>query len=248
MKTIKFELNDYDKNLFGNLTLFLVNEDASSPLVIDVPGGGYSHIGTREGMPVVNKLIENNVNVALLAYSVYPIHYPVQENEINKSIEICRNFSKNIYLLGFSAGAHLTLLAYTDPKNDDIKGEIAIYPVVSFKNNPHEGSRKCLLNNELSKKNLDNYSIENRIKENLAPVLIFVSKNDQCVNPTNSILLAEALTKNNIKNKLTMYEDAPHGFALADETAIKDNDTSYVKKDVSKWFYEALNFIKTGNF
>ena len=120
---------------------------------------------TYFGRLCVNRFLKENINVASLKYSVFPYHYPVQELEINESINILRKYSKKIFLLGFSAGAHLSLLAYTNENNKDVKGMIALYPVVSFKEYVHEGSRDHFLNYETNEDNIKKYSIENVRKE-----------------------------------------------------------------------------------
>lgn len=243
MKTVRFELKNYVNGSTGELNLYLNDENKETPLLLVVPGGGYGHISIRENLPVVDCFLKEDINVASLKYSVFPIHYPVQEYEINESINILRNFSKNIFVVGFSAGAHLSLLAYTDIKNKDLKGIITLYPVVSFLKNYHEGSRNHFLNYEINEINLNKYSVEKRITSSLSPALIFVGKNDKSVDPKNSILLHETLDKFNVKNKLTIYEDAPHGFALADETTLINNDKSLIKKEAQGRVLEAMNFI-----
>ena len=248
MQTLKFDLNQYNSKLHGELTIFLNEDDLEKEMLLVVPGGGYDHLSIKENLPVVNRFLKENINVASLKYSVFPYHYPVQELEINESINILRKYSNKIFLLGFSAGAHLSLLAYTDENNKDIKGMIALYPVVSFKEYVHEGSRDHFLNYETNEDNIKKYSIENRIKEGLAPVMIFVGENDKSVNPENSIILKNKLDSFKIKNKLQVFKDGPHGFALADESTVINGDRSLVKKEAQKWVFEAIHFIKTGTF
>ena len=248
MQTLKFDLNQYNNKLHGELTIFLNEDDLEKEMLLVVPGGGYDHLSIRENLPVVNRFLKENINVASLKYSVFPYHYPIQELEINESINILRKYSKKIFLLGFSAGAHLSLLAYTYENNKDLKGMIALYPVVSFKEYAHEGSRDHFLNYETNEDNIKKYSIENRIKEGLAPVMIFVGENDKSVNPKNSMILKNTLDVFKIKNKLQVFKDGPHGFALADESTVINGDRSLVKKEAQKWVIEAINFIKTGTF
>ena len=124
MQTLKFDLNQYSNKLHGELTIFLNEDDLEKEMLLVVPGGGYDHLSIRENLPVVNRFLKENINVASLKYSVFPYHYPIQELEINEAINILRKYSKKIFLLGFSAGAHLSLLAYTNENNKDVKGMI----------------------------------------------------------------------------------------------------------------------------
>ena len=45
--------------------------------------------------------------------------------------------------------------------------------------------------------------------------------------------MIDALTSNEVYNEFVIFETGQHGLALADETAIKDGDTSYINKEVS---------------
>ena len=76
MQTLKFDLNQYNNKLHGELTIFLNEDDLEKEMLLVVPGGGYDHLSIRENLPVVNRFLKENINVASLKYSVFPYHYP----------------------------------------------------------------------------------------------------------------------------------------------------------------------------
>lgn len=235
MKQIKYKINEN-----SYYTLFLNNEDSSTPLIVVTPGGGYTHLSIREDLPVINKFLSYGFNACSFHYSILNKDNFIQEKEIETLInELSKKFN-NIYLVGFSAGGHLTGLVITSNNinTSKIKGVCLLYPVISLNEYAHLGSREYFLGKNDTKINRIKYSINERVlnkKSDLPPFLIFHSKEDKSVNPMNSILLKQALDKKNVLNKLTFFEHGPHGFALADETAINNGDTSYLIKENQIW-------------
>lgn len=235
MKKIKQQINES-----SFYTLYLNNEDPSIPLIVVIPGGGYTHLSLREDLPVINKFLSFGFNACSFHYSILNKDNFIQEKEIETLIDELSKTYKNIFLVGFSAGGHLTGIGVTSNNVDtsSIKGVCLVYPVISLNEFAHLGSREYFLGKNDNEINRIKYSINQRVldkKSDLPPFLIFHSKEDKSVNPMNSILLKEALDKKNVQNKLILFEHGPHGFALADETAINDGDTSYVVKDNQVW-------------
>lgn len=238
----------YKINETSSYTLFLNDKNPLTPLIVVIPGGGYNHLSVREDLPVVNKFLSFNYNVCSFHYSVSNNDNFIQEKEIEYLISTLSKTYENIYLVGFSAGGHLTSLGITSNNIDtsSIKGVCLLYPVISFLSYVHEGTKTNFLGKNNILENEIKYSINNRIlnkKTDLPPFFIFHSKEDKSVPYQNSLILKEALDKKNIKNKLTLFEQGPHGFALADETAILNGDSSYVVKENQIWIYDFINFI-----
>ena len=70
------------------------------------------------------------------------------------------------------------------------------------------------------------------------------TKTDTSVPYENTLMMVEALKKNNIVHECVLFISGQHGLALADKTAIKDGDTSYISDEVSVWPELLLKFIK----
>ena len=107
----------------GTLTLYLresveaMPHFRQRPLVLVVPGGGYTHVSPREGDPVA-------LQFAAAGYHTAVLHYAVRENardalpmrQLAQAIGLVRQHAEQwnilpdqIALCGFSAGGHLAL-------------------------------------------------------------------------------------------------------------------------------------------
>ena len=216
----------------------------NKPMILILPGGGYHHLSPREAEPVANKFLEFGYNVAILKYSVAPFQNPTQLIEVEYALKYLHRKFKNIFVMGFSAGGHLAALAGTSSLAKYIKGLILCYPVISFIKKPHKGTVQNFFNGQYTKKDLYNYSIENRVTKDTPPTFIWSTKKDKSVPYIHTLLMIDALTSNDVYNEFVIFETGQHGLALADETAIKDGDTSYINKEVSIWPTKANDFIK----
>ncbi len=218
----------------------------NKPCILIIPGGGYSHLSTREAKPVSNKFISLGYNTAILSYSLGPKYsYPVQKDEVNTALIYLSTKFKDLFIMGFSAGGHLAGIGGTDVNSSLLKGMILCYPVINFEKETHIGTR----DNFLGKYNLDseyqhNFSIDNRVTKNTPPTYIWTTLEDQTVPPSNTTRMEEALSKNNVYHEMKLYPHGRHGLALGDETAIKDGDTSYVIPEVQDWPNNVDAFIK----
>ncbi len=218
----------------------------NKPCILIIPGGGYSHLSTRESKPVSDKFISLGYNTAILSYSLGPKYsYPVQKDEVNTALIYLSTKFKDLFIMGFSAGGHLAGIGGTDVNSSLLKGMILCYPVINFEKETHIGTR----DNFLGKYNLDseyqhNFSIDNRVTENTPPTYIWTTLEDQTVPPSNTTRMEEALSKNNVYHEMKLYPHGRHGLALGDETAIKDGDTSYVIPEVQDWPNNVDAFIK----
>ena len=62
----------------------IVNEVyENKPIIVIFPGGSYTHLSTREAIPVSNKFIELGYNTAIVYYSVAPFADYIQEKQAN---------------------------------------------------------------------------------------------------------------------------------------------------------------------
>lgn len=226
----------------GVLKYYIYNPLA--PLILIVPGGGYSHLSQRESEPVAEKFLSLSYNVAILMYSVFPYCYPIQLNEINHAISFLKEKCKHIILCGFSAGGHLVGMASTSMFASYIDASIFCYPVISFEKYVHEGTRECFIGHVPSQYEKHLFSIDNRVSKKTPPCFVWTTREDQSVPYQNSICLIDTLKKNSIKCFFKLFPKGQHGLALADETAVKDGDKSYIIRDVQKWPLLADKFIK----
>lgn len=107
-----------DRNVFFQTYLFENSKELQPgierPLVIICPGGGYSFLSDREAEPVALAYNAAGYHAIVLHYGVdeYAV-MPGPLNDIADTVAYARNHSKewfidadNIYVCGFSAGAH----------------------------------------------------------------------------------------------------------------------------------------------
>lgn len=244
-KKEKIFLKD-QKSSCKNAYLEINNLYENKPCILIIPGGGYSHLSPREGTPVSNKFISLGYNTAILYYSLGPKYsYPVQKDEVNTALIYLSSKFKDLFIMGFSAGGHLAGIGGTDINSHLLKGMILCYPVINLESETHEGTRDNFLGKYKDDVTMQrSFSIDLRVNSSTPPTYIWTTLTDQSVPPSNTIRMEEALTKNNVYHKMKLYPRGPHGVALADETAIKDGDTSYVITEIQSWPNDVSEFIE----
>ena len=216
----------------------------NKPMIVIFPGGGYHHLSTREAIPVSNKFLSLGYNTTIVYYSVAPYANFVQEEQANLVIkELSKKYS-DIFVVGFSAGGHLAGLSATQEKVHNIKGMVLCYPVISLNEYTHKGTQENFLKDCNTLENQTKYSIHNRVNESTVPCFIWTTKDDASVPYQNTLMMIDKLNENKVFNRHVIFPSGPHGMALADESAIKDGDTSYVNKEVAMWPDLVDEFIK----
>ena len=133
-----------------------------------------------------------------------------------------------IGIMGFSAGGHLASTAGThfdagdsgaaDPI-DRLSSRpdflVLCYPVISFTNFPHQGSRRNLLGENADPKLVENLSNETQVTAQTPPTFLFHTTTDATVPVENSVMFYSALRKAGVPAELHIYERGPHGVGLA---------------------------------
>jgi acetyl esterase/lipase len=243
METRHLELKT-EFGIDGQGSLDIFKNDSSKALILICPGGGYHHLSPRESLPVVNKFLSFGYNCALLKYSVSPYSYPTQLNEINASIKYLSKIYKNIFLMGFSAGGHLASLGGTDIYSSLVKGMILCYPVISLNEYTHLGTQTNFLGSINLEENRKKFSINNRVNKLTPPTFIWCTRTDESVSYQNTLMMIEALKKNNVYNEFIIYPNGPHGMALADESATIEGHENCKDEEVAGWVNNANLFIQ----
>lgn len=131
-----------------------------------------------------------------------------------------------IGIMGTSAGGHLATMAGTAQKDlSNISDSsdrfsfkpnfmILVSPVIDMGTYAHKGSRKNLLGADPDQKSIEGYSPQLHVNATTPPAFIVHAFNDKSVNPQNSLLLYEALLKNNISSALHIFPQGGHAIAL----------------------------------
>lgn len=205
--------------------------------VIVCPGGGYSGLSMdKEGDQIAKWLNSLGVTAFVLKYRLGPkYHHPVELGDAQRAIRTVRAkaadyrvLTDRIGIMGFSAGGHLASTAGThfDAGNqgatdaiDRVSSRpdflILCYPVISFLNFAHQGSKRNLLGENPDPKLVDSLSSETQVTAQTPPTFLFHTTTDATVPVENSVMFYSALRKAGVPAELHIYERGPHGVGLA---------------------------------
>lgn len=212
-------------------------EKANGAAVIICPGGGYGHLAvTYEGHEVADWYNEYGVTGFVLRYRLAPRYkHPSPMQDVQRAIRTVRANAKEwgldpnrIGVMGFSAGGHLASTAAThfDDGDSAAKDEIdrvscrpdfavLAYPVITFGEFTHSGSRDNLLGKNPDPKLVELMSNEKQVTEKTPPTFLFHTGTDTAVPPENSLLFYAAMRKAKVPAELHVYEEGRHGVGLA---------------------------------
>jgi dipeptidyl aminopeptidase/acylaminoacyl peptidase len=219
-------------------------------LVLVFPGGGYSRTSARESDPVADVFMKDGYHSAIYYYREELLIYPEIKEEGEHVLSLLKRnpLVNRIFLIGFSAGAHLAALLMSSYP-DLVSGTILAYPVItSNRKYWNQGSIENLLGNDLSKERLHQVSLEHQMHEKVSPVFIMHTMDDLSVPVENSLLLIEALKKHHVLVEAHLYPKGRHGLSLATkETRFEDMDPDEFVQAygyLSGWIELAKNFLK----
>lgn len=193
------------------------------PAVIICPGGGYCEVCfSGEGTPILNYMEAQGYAAFILRYRVSPAVYPAPQEDLSLAIRYVREHASeygvdpdNILTLGASAGGHLcasqaALAKRAEEKPDKV---CLCYPVISFTEEPHEGSAELLTGGDASLR--EKLSVENLVTGSYPETFVWTCADDDCVPPSNAVRMGEALEKAHVRHELCVYPSGGHGCGLA---------------------------------
>ncbi|RRN77044.1 alpha/beta hydrolase [Pseudoxanthomonas sp. SGD-10] len=223
--------------------------------VIICPGGGYAGLAlSHEGYDVAKKFAELGVSAFVLKYRL-PSDEIMKDRKIGplqdaqQAIKYIReNASKygidvnKIGVMGFSAGGHLASTASTqfrrqvidNKENTSLRPDFSIllYPVITFGEFTHKGSRKNLIGDHATQELIDLYSSEKQVTSETPITFIVHSNDDKAVPVENTLSYIQALNKAGVKNEAHIYAVGGHGYGM-DSNRIKD-----------VWFDRLVNWMR----
>ena len=218
--------------------------------VIVCPGGSYSWLGMKaEGEEAAQWLQANGINAFLLRYRVanvsayifgyrvfglgnrYPKMLTDVENALQQVYETADSMridTTKIGVMGFSAGGHLTMMAYSHNRTDYKPSFLCpIYPVVTMsdKRYVHKRSRRGALGvcGQWKEPLRDSLSIERHIDTDCPPVFLVACEDDKVVKYQNAELLDSALTANNVPHTYLRYSTGGHGFGASETKGTEES-------------------------
>ena len=203
------------------------------PAVIVVPGGGYGMVSKREGEPVAGHFLANGFQAFVLTYLVAGdgVSYPEQLIELASAVDYVKKHAaefnvnpEEIFVVGFSAGGHLTANLAVDYQNVSSRAGVELdckptgvglgYPVINKQG--HMGSFINLLQGytDEAKSVLEGeLALEKCVSPQTVPSFIWTTAEDACVDPLNSLDYASACSKHKVPFELHVYPQGGHGLS-----------------------------------
>ena len=206
--------------------------------VMICPGGGYGILAaSHEGSDIAQWFNEMGVAAFVLKYRLPnpEIMTNQQEVPLMDAVQgmtlIRQNAGKygidpaKIGVMGFSAGGHLASTLATHYHLDAKTSEMAkpnfailLYPVITFGEKAHVGSRNNLLGKlNTSPEMLAYYSNELQVTNQTPPTFLVHAENDKAVPVENSISFYLACLKNSVPAEMHLYPTGGHGFGMRTE-------------------------------
>lgn len=221
------------------LTAYLPPKDkATGAAVMICPGGGYWILASgHEGEDVARWLNSMGVVAFVLKYRLPDEKIMTNPHEVPlmdamRGMTLIRTNAarygidpNRIGVMGFSAGGHLASTLSThyfrgDRASEQAKPNFAIllYPVITFGDKAHTGSRDKLLGNlKTSPEMIAYYSNEQQVTSQTPPTFLVHSEDDKGVPVENSILYYQACLKNGVPAEMHLYPTGGHGYGLRTE-------------------------------
>lgn len=217
------------------LTVYPATKKATSGAAIMIcPGGGYSILASgHEGADVARWFNEQGITAFVLKYRLpddrimtkpaeVPLLDAMQGMVLIRQQAARFNIDPNkIGVIGFSAGGHLASTLSThyyqgQGANEQARPNFAIllYPVVTFGEKAHAGSREKLLGKNASAAQVAYYSNELQVTKQTPVTFLVHSMDDNVVPVENSIDYYLALKKSNVPAEMHLYPTGGHGYAL----------------------------------
>ena len=213
------------------------NGTANGTAVIICPGGGYSGLAMRgEGFPAAKEFNKIGVTAFILKYRLPNDDImndknigPLQDAQAAMALVRSRAAEwglnpNRIGIMGFSAGGHLASTEGThfntpvidNKSNVSLRPDfmILIYPVITFGELTHGGSKRNLIGTTPTQDKVDLYSNEKQVTANTPITFIIHAQDDTTVPVQNTLMFYDALVKNKVPSEMHIYPAGGHGFGI----------------------------------
>ena len=238
MKTFCTQLSD---DGLVNLTAYLhdLSPELSNlntrPCVMILPGGGYNMLSDREGEPVAAAFFAHGYNAFVLRYSVGKnkcFSDALRDGQnalrlIRANAEEWHINPQQIAVCGFSAGGHLAAsLGVTGTERPNAL--ILAYP--------------CILDSMSRILSFPVPSCDETVDSNTPQAFLFHTSNDSSVPVENSLRMADALARNNIRFELHIFSEGLHGLSLANRLTCNSSE-DMINPAAEQWLPLCLSWL-----
>jgi len=217
--------------------------DKPAPCIVVIHGGGWAAGNKSHHTDLIFQLASRGYVAATVQYRFAPDHpFPAQVEDVKCAVRYLRAHAdeygidaKRIGAMGFSAGAHLSMMLGSMGADDGLEGEggwpdqsSKVQAVVSFAGPtdlaaddlppPALGPVKGLLGGSASEKPdlAEKASPLTYASEGDAPMLLLHGTKDNIVPYSQAVKMAEALTEAGVPGRIELILGAGHGWGGAD--------------------------------
>ncbi len=217
----------------------------SKGFVIICAGGAYAWRSPREQEPVAKAFLAQGFSVAILNYTVGENLGKLPMEEASWVIQTLRerDKTKDIILLGFSAGAHLAAsvgVHHLDLHLARPDMLVLSYPVLVTGKHSHEESIRRL--GTIKEKTY--HSLEKWVGVHTPPTFLWHTADDPDVPVENSLLFAQALAKKKVPFELHIYPFGVHGLSLATQEVEEAEKGRLSNAHVATWFELCIQWLE----
>lgn len=232
----------------SELTVYLPSAEAASQangrMVVDCPGGGYSHLSMEnEGHNWAEFFNSKGIAYAVLKYRMPNGDRNIPLGDAYNAFRTVRDSAavwnvnpQNVGIMGFSAGGHLASSVSTHAE-DAVRPNFSIlfYPVISMNEyETHKGSCVGFLGDKRNDPELQKeWSNDNAVKKGVTPpAIIILASDDRAVPPlTNGVRYYSAMLKEGIPVSMIAYPNGGHGFGIKETFRYHKE----MMQELSKW-------------
>lgn len=231
---------------------------ATGTAVVICPGGGYGGLSMEnEGTNIAKAFNKIGVSAFILKYRlpsdlimVDKTIGPLQDAQTALQIVRKRAAEWNINpakvgIIGASAGGHLASTVEThykqvvvQDKSISVRPDFAIlmYPLITFGDKTHQGSKDNLIGKNPSQQLVDLYSNEKQVTPDTPPTFIVMAEDDGTVPVENALMFYSAMIQNKVKGEMHIYQSGGHGFGI------------HNSQSKEEWFNWCTSWLKANGF
>ena len=245
---------------------WLENKNWRRPAVVVVPGGGYAHVSEREAECVALEFLARGFHAFVLDYTVggeKGMPYPEQLIELGATVDYIKKHAgelsvnaEEVFVVGFSAGGHLTGNLAVDYESISNLANLPLdckptavglcYPVITKEG--HQGSFRNLLygySDEEKARLVEQLELHKRVTETTPPAFIWTTKEDTTVPPEkNALLYTLALAQKGVDYELHIYPRLPHGRSTGHLEINPVNNNENDHKRITAWLDDCNSFFR----
>lgn len=223
---IRREVTEY--GFMPTLQMYLLDGREQRPIVVVVPGGGYTMVGD-DGEKTAMQYNAAGFHTAILNYCVEPHHFPEPQRDLAAAIRLIREHSEDwcvhkdrIAVCGFSAGGHLCASLSTLWNHENV---FAAEEIASELHKPNAcilysailttrlGHCKAFLSGHVgnaASENLELVACDTHVNSGTPPTFLYSTYEDQLTNVENVLYYGEALSKNEVPFELHVFPKGGH--------------------------------------